>query len=281
MLGSTPYLEEGKAAVEQLEYRKAITALELATQASTLTPEERAETHQLLASSYAAIGRMDLAERSWSQLLARDPHTPAPRGVAPKLKAAFLSAKQHQYPPDFVRLELLPAPAGQLELGVTDPWNQVSAVVLKPLEGSEELQRTGVINHRARFSMQALALPDELRAEALSGEDTVVAAIRVGVPTGTAPRMTLTGDVPAMRSSSPIMKRSRWFVLGAGVLFAGAALALGLSSSADTRSAMDSRYASDAHALDIRAHRKATASNIFAVGAAGGGVGFAVMSLLP
>src|SRR5687768_4005230 len=110
MLGANPYLEEGRRQVDALEYRQALPTLELAAASPTLTVQERRETFQLLATCYAAIGRMEDVERAWLTLLASDPNAPDPVDVGPRLRNAFLAAKRHQYPEDFVQLERVSSP---------------------------------------------------------------------------------------------------------------------------------------------------------------------------
>src|SRR5258705_13647266 len=112
VLAVNPHLDEGRRLYEQLKYPEAEARLKVAELSPTNTPEERAQIADLLARSLIAQGRAADAERTWAELLAKQPHAPDPAGASPKIRDVFQRAKKSVYPEGFVRLGRGPAAPG-------------------------------------------------------------------------------------------------------------------------------------------------------------------------
>jgi hypothetical protein len=152
---SNPYLDEGRAQYRAMNYDKAIERLTLARAVPTNTREERVEVFQLLAKAQAAVGKLGAAEETYAELLSWQPHVPVPQDAAPKLRAAFGRAKTRLFPPDHVRLRLLPSVRERVDVEVEDPWGQVSSVTLSLLgeDGTPRAQiPVPVENHLAQWT---------------------------------------------------------------------------------------------------------------------------------
>jgi hypothetical protein len=131
ILGTNPYLEEGRRLYSGMHYLDAEAQLRLAKDVPTSTPEERRAALELLARCQAAQGHLEDAQGTFSELLAADPSAPAPGHAAPKIQEAFRRAKERLYPPGFVQLRRVPSVAGRIELELVDPWAQVERVALE------------------------------------------------------------------------------------------------------------------------------------------------------
>ncbi|MBK7861811.1 MAG: hypothetical protein IPJ65_24980 [Archangiaceae bacterium] len=129
-LSANPHLDEGKRLYEQLKYPEAEARLKVAAQSPTNTPEEQAQIADLLARALIAQGRAADAERTWAELLSKQPHAPDPAGASPKIREVFTRAKKSVYPDGFVKLERRPAAPGRYEADLVDPWNKVASVTL-------------------------------------------------------------------------------------------------------------------------------------------------------
>lgn len=125
-----PHLDEGRRLYEQLKYPDAEARLRVAAQSPTNTPEEQAQIADLLARALIAQGRAADAERTWAELLEKQPHAPDPAGASPKIRDVFSRAKRSVYPEGFVKLERRPAAPGRYEADLIDPWNLVASVTL-------------------------------------------------------------------------------------------------------------------------------------------------------
>src|SRR6185436_515880 len=130
LLSAAPELEEGRALFQRMEYERAAKKLAEARRAPSLTRDERREVADLLARAYAAREQLDETEAVYAELLASDPQAPAPTGVSPKIREAYLRAKQRLYATDYVRIEPLAQGPGWVELRIDDPWNKVAAVAV-------------------------------------------------------------------------------------------------------------------------------------------------------
>lgn len=147
-LASNPYLEDARALLDSMQYAQARAKLEYARKVTTSTRDEKREVFALLARAWAAEGKLDVAEATFSELLADDPSAPAPRD-APRIREAFRKAKEKLYPVDFVSLTQAPAPVGRVALSLKDPWGLVESVAL--LESTDQ----------TTFSTRDLQLSDE------------------------------------------------------------------------------------------------------------------------
>ncbi|MBL8952105.1 MAG: hypothetical protein JNK82_15080 [Myxococcaceae bacterium] len=134
VLGVNPHLDEGRKLYEQLKYPEAEQRLKVALQSPANTAEEAAQISDLLARSQIAQGRAGDAERTWAQLLEKQPHAADPAGASPKIRDVFARAKRSVYPQGFVKLERRPAAPGRFEADLLDPWNLVATVTLGPVQ---------------------------------------------------------------------------------------------------------------------------------------------------
>src|SRR5499427_4458372 len=148
VLSANPYLEEGRGFYQSLRFREAESRLRLARQNPGNSAEEMAEILDLLARSVSAFGRFDEAEEIYEELLAKDPHAPAPSQAAPAIVNAFLAAKKRLYSPEYVKLSLGKVSDGTLEVLLVDPWQQVDLLLLVNSEPSEKTALP-VRDHRA------------------------------------------------------------------------------------------------------------------------------------
>src|SRR5215470_18882487 len=148
LLTANPYLEEAKGFYESLRFREAESRLRLARQNPGNTPEETREILDLLARTVAAFGRFEEAEEIYAELLAKDPHAPAPAPAAPAILNAFVKAKTRLYSPNYVKLSLGKVTDGALEVLLVDPWQQVDLLSLIDAD-SPERTALAVKDHRS------------------------------------------------------------------------------------------------------------------------------------
>jgi tetratricopeptide (TPR) repeat protein len=287
---ANPQLEEGRALYQSLRYERAAEKLKLATQAPESTLEERITSYDLLARSLAALGRMDQVEATYRELLRVEPHAPAPRDAAPKIRDAFTRAKEELYRRDHVQLELQPAPPGQVVVRLIDPWERVKGVRMqaaKP-QGFTPLPLT-----RDKAEVRGeLPAPEEdgtvsLYLEAQDESGKVVAQLgspqqqllfrgvpRPGLPTAR-PEPPPVGEAQASQGSGPAW--GGWALAGASVVAASVGTVLAVQASTDSRAADQAPWASETRELDARARRKALQSHFLIGGALVGGAGAVVL----
>lgn len=152
---SSPWLDEARALVEQLRFGDALARLEVARQVRSLEPAELREVLELLAYCQVAEGRRDAAEATYTVMLQADPWMQL--SSSPKVLEAFEAAKRRLFPPDYVRLEEKPSPAGFAAFTLIDPWSQVRAVTLfERRDGGEwtETVLTEESSHTWRFPLR-------------------------------------------------------------------------------------------------------------------------------
>src|SRR5687768_3398026 len=89
-----PHLDAGRRLYEQLKYPEAEARLRVAAQSPTNSADERAQIADLLARALVAQGRTAEAERTWADLLAKQPDAPDPAGASPKIREVFTRAKR-------------------------------------------------------------------------------------------------------------------------------------------------------------------------------------------
>jgi hypothetical protein len=146
LLAVNPHLDEGRRLYEQLKYPEAEARLKVAAQSPNNTPEEQAQIADLLARALIAQGRAADAERTWAELLAKQPHAPDPAGASPKIRDVFARAKKSVYPEGFVKLERRPAAPGRYEADLLDPWNKVASVSLEGKPQPDSRHFAGVLS---------------------------------------------------------------------------------------------------------------------------------------
>lgn len=297
VLSVNPFLEEGRAAYAAFQWARAEQQLRLACEVPSNTADERYQAHDLLARTLSATGRAEAAGEVYRRLLSLDPHARAPVEAAPKIRELFQKAKQTLYSPDYVRLRALPAPPGQVEVEVTDPWGQVSSVWLVEDDGGSSKGPSAPRPERPMARLEArvsatLPVPGTGEAgrhtvEARNAEGRTVA--RLGPLTAAAPPLALVPPQPrpelsslapqAMPSSGlearAASARPRWVPWTVAGFAAGAAVAggvLGANAASEAQAARDARWGSDVNLRNERAQQSATAANVLFVGAAAAGV---------
>ena len=153
---NSPWLDEARSLVEQLRFSDAITRLEVARQVRSLEPGELRQVLELLAYCQVAEGRRDAAEATYTTMLQADPSLQLSReSSSPKVLEVLEAAKKKLFPPDYVRLEEQPSPAGRVSLRLIDPWSLVREVVLFERRDGGEWRET-VLNeegHQFRFAL--------------------------------------------------------------------------------------------------------------------------------
>jgi tetratricopeptide (TPR) repeat protein len=290
LVAANPQLDEGRALYQSLRYERAAEQLKLATQAPGLTPEERITSYDLLARSLAALGRMDEARATYRELLRLDPHAPAPRDAAPKIRDAFTQAKEALYRHDFVELELRQAPPGRLEARLVDPWGLVTAVRMQtrgPQGFTPQPLEHGAAGVRGELPPAGEDGDVALYVEAQGQEGQVLARLgsperplvfrgvpRAGLPSA---HTTLTpeGESHASRGSGATWVG--WTLAGASVVAAGVGTLLAVQASQDSSAADQAPWASETRALDERARSKSIQSHFLIGGALVGGAGAVVL----
>lgn len=127
---SSPWMSEARALVSELRFGEAIARLEVARQVPSLSVDQRHEVLELLAYCQVAEGQREAAEATFMELLRAEPAMALDGETSsPKVLDVFESAKRKLYPPDYVRVEELPSPAGRVQLRVIDPWQRVTGLV--------------------------------------------------------------------------------------------------------------------------------------------------------
>ncbi len=169
VFSANPYLEEGKSFYQSLRFREAESRLRLARENPGNSPEETAEILDLLARSVSAFGKFEEAEEIYEELLAKDPHAPAPSHAAPAIGNAFLAAKKRLYSPEYVKLSLGKVSDGTLEVLLVDPWQQVDRLSLIDAEAPEKIALP-VKDHRAVVDRAKVGRPSRVEAQSASGE---------------------------------------------------------------------------------------------------------------
>lgn len=259
-LAANPYLEEARKLVDSMQYQKARERLEYARQATTSTREERRETYQLLARTWAAEGDLARTEAAFSELLAGDPTAPAPQQAPPRIRDAFRRAKERLYPPDFVALESRPAPAGRVELALKDPWSRVRSVTLQQARGDDAFEASPLPLNDEAIGGTALAapapgVPTRWFAEARGEKDEVLARL------GSAEqpfvlevqgRAVVEGEAPAAVTPRPAWVP--WAVAAVGVAAAAAATTFVVLGYEDYRRADRAFYGDDRTRFDAQAY---------------------------
>jgi hypothetical protein len=256
------YFEQGKAQYEAMNYSRAVERLVLARDSSTASSEERRAILELLALAQSALGDMPGVEKTYTELVTFDPHTPVPVSAAPKLRSAFVRAKTNLYPPPYVRMELLPAPPERLRVGVTDPWGKVSRVVLTLAEGGKPFVDSSapVEAHVASFVRNPL-LSARFFIVAFDESNEAIATLGSREqPLERAGSWTEAPSAQEARSFGKSRSRWTWVLAGVAAVATGTAVGLSASSSADAATARGTRFGSDARFLNGRATGKAIAA---------------------
>ncbi|MDP1823935.1 MAG: tetratricopeptide repeat protein [Archangium sp.] len=233
---SSPWLDEARALVEQLRFGDAIARLEVARQVRSLEPAELREVLELLAYCQVAEGRRDAAEATYTVMLQADPWMQL--SSSPKVLEAFEAAKRRLFPPDYVRLEEKPSPAGFAAFTLIDPWSQVRVVTLFERRNGGEWSETVLTEERSHTWRFPLPIGDgelEWYVEA-HGETSLVAhvasrevprvlkvvqqPVSVLIPAPT--------PVPVAKKQGQGVRIAGFVVIGVGVALAAVATGLAL-----------------------------------------------------
>jgi hypothetical protein len=289
LLAANPYLDEARKLADSLHYPEAEAKLRTASRVPTNSPEERREIVDLLARAVVAQGRAAEAESLYAEWLAGDPDATPPVGVAPKIRDAFVKAKQRVFPPDFARLEQLPAPNGRLAFKLVDPWRRVSQVVLSEREGTapfvpHALTPRGrlygvdlpVLTPGARHELYLEALSDEGRALATVGSASQ--PLTFSAPAAPPAPLAATAVAPPPEPAGP-PRWPKWVAGTLAVAAAGTAAGFGVSAARDSNAAgSPSAPAAQVRALDASARQKAIVANACGAGALVAGAGAVVLA---
>ncbi len=271
-----PYLDEGQRLYEAQSWAPAAARLTMAADVPELSRAERRLAVGLLARCHLALGNAEQAQEAFAKLLSRDPSAPAPEG-APKLREVYARAKQRLYPPDYVRLEALAAPPGQLWIALVDPWAQVHQVRLFQAGASAAYTESAFEPAEDHYSapLEPGAERYFVRAESRAGAPLAVLG-DAGAPLqiSRAPQILAVG--PAQ--SAPRTRLPVWVAAVASAVALGVGVGLAAAASADSQQAGASVFSSDRKALDDSAHGKAVAANVLIGVAVVGGAGTAVLA---
>ncbi|WP_224246742.1 hypothetical protein [Hyalangium gracile] len=290
LVAANPQLDEGRALYQSLRYERAAEKLRLATQAPGATPEERIASYDLLARSLAALGRMDEVKSTYRDLLRLEPHAPVPLDAAPKIREAFMQAKEGLYRRDYVELEQQQAPPGRVAVRVIDPWGLVKGMRMQvrgpggftPLPLTRDAH--GAIGELppadddGTVTLYVEAQDEKGQGVAWLGSPERPLAFR-GVPRAGLPsaRSEVASAAEPQDSGGKGISWGGWALAGASVAAAGIGTVLAIQSSNDSRAADQAPWASETRALDERARSKARQSQLFFGGALVGGAGAVVL----
>jgi tetratricopeptide (TPR) repeat protein len=174
LVTANPALDEGRVLYQQLNYEQALVKLKAAAEAADSTAERR-EAYDLLARTWAALGDVKQAESTYTQLLAKDPLAPAPAEAAPKIRAAYNSAKSALFPPGTVRLTRVASPANKLKLQLFDPWSAVHKLELHEVDAGKEKTKTHEVKPAVEIALGATT--EQAWVFALSNSGEVLASL--------------------------------------------------------------------------------------------------------
>lgn len=270
-VGANPYLEEGRRLHAALEYRAAAERLEIARTVPSSTPAEHAEALMLLGTAYVALGETADADRVFAELVTLDPHADLSGPASPKLKSALARARERVYPPDFVRVDRLPAPEGTVRVAVIDPWRHVAdlRVRYRDERGDAQTLAMSIEGNAARANLPDVGVAAEVPfwIEAVRSDGAVVAQVGSAEAPLLWKRFSPAARlVPGSGDASPQMNArprvATWVLLGTAFVTAAAATGFGVSAANDARLARDAEFGSQTQAFNARARQKAVTANV-------------------
>lgn len=228
-----PYLVEARDLARALRFGDAITRLEVARTVPSLDAAQRREVLELLARCQVAEGRRADALATFTVLLRDEPGFALDRdAVSPKIVEVFDEAKGALYPPDYVRVEEVPAPAGFVRVRVADPWGRVTRVVRHQRRDGGPWQAADVERDGAHATFPLVVAAGgavDWYLEALGDAGAVVG----GVASASAPRVVEALKVQAVPRTAPAPSRARtwvgWTLVGLAAVSAGVATGLQVS----------------------------------------------------
>jgi hypothetical protein len=270
LLGANPFLEEGKQFYRDMFYPQAADRLRVAVDAPNITREERREAVDLLARSLAALGHLDEAEHEYARLLEKDSNAPAPAHAAPKIRQAFLKAKERLYPHDFVQLTLVAVTPASIEINMVDPWQAVHDIDVfqaRPGEPFAQLEVSVDGTGRVTGRLDTRRQPVRYYARAVGVEGRVLASLgteKTPLSYGTAPEVRVDpgpeagglvaspGAGASTRAGWPV-----WTLAGSATVAAVASGGLAAWSSSDYQSAATTPVGTTRKSLDDSSRSKA------------------------
>lgn len=256
--GANPWLDEGRKHYEALRYSAAEAQLRLAVSVPTATAEELHEACDLLARALAAQGRLDEARTVYADLLVKAPHAEGPQDASPKIRALFEDAKRRLYPANYVRLKVLPAPAGRVRAALVDPWAQVDQVrmVATDVEGVRPIASSPAA---AEVTLEVAPPPGAaLSLQAVAGDGGVLASAPLALAPVNLVPVQVAAEPPAQ--AAPIWPV--WAGGGAAVASAAGGVALLALAENDYAQAGSARRAVDIRELDASYRQKAVAGQV-------------------
>lgn len=169
LLSTNPFLAEGRKQFAALDFRAAAETLKRASEVRDQTPAERSAAFELLAQSYLALGRDDEASGAYRALLKADPHAATPEG-SPKVRDAFLRAKEALYPRPAVSLSRLPSAPDTWIFEWVDPWALVKSLKVNDRSFSATPERL--------LKVPASTTPGPVDVSALDERELLLASLR-------------------------------------------------------------------------------------------------------
>lgn len=227
---ANPWLAEAKALTAELRFNEALERLDLARSVPGMTPAQRHELFELRGRCLVAVGKREAAVDDFASLLREDPTwEPEREKTPPKVLEVFDDAKTRVYPADFVQLELLPGPIGEVSVKVVDPWHRVAQLFRLVRVNDAPWDEVEVVraNGLAAFP---LVVPARARVSWYLEARDSGGAVVAHVGTQQEPRLasTMEVDVTAqtLKDTAGPRRITGWVVLGVGVLsvIAGAVL---------------------------------------------------------
>lgn len=268
-----PYLAQGRALAEQLQFAEAVEQLKVARHVPGASTEERVAVLELLATCLVAEGARDDAAEVFSELLTLRPEHELAEDTSPKISELFAQVKRRLYPGDSVELLPLPARDGEALLRVVDPYRRIAQVILVAREDGEAWRSTPapLTEEGARVALEVRpghVLEWYLEARAADG--------RVLASRGTqeAPQrraVALVGPELVSRGTPRLERAPAWVLTGLAVAAAVAGAVFqwrSLEASARARGAAPpGDWADTARAEHQRAQTDATLATGFFIGA--------------
>jgi hypothetical protein len=213
LVASNPLLAEGRKRFEALDFRAAVEVLKRATEVREQSEADRTTAYDLLAQSLLALGQEDEAVVAYQALLSKNPHARAPE-ASPKVRDAFVRAKEALYPKPSVGLSRLPSAPDTWIFEWVDPWGLVKT--LKVNERSFDASATRLLK------VPASSTPGPVDVSALDERELLLASLRFDNALPSAPVAAV--QTQGVTSSGRGPARGVLWGLGAASLVASAAL---------------------------------------------------------
>ena len=275
---ANPYFDEGRRSFDALQFRKAITQLEVARRVPPADEAERGRVLDLLARAYLAEGRTADAQGAWAEWLSHDPNATIDADSAPKVRDAFEAARRQVFQPDYFVLRELPSPAGTVRVEVLDPFRRAAQleVFVRPANADAFTSLTMLLVPGVNVVPLGDAARVQWYAQARDATGATLASLHSAQAPGVSVSLALTAEAPVVQTEAPRLAPTR---IGAivtavvSVLAIGGTVALSQVAVASERQALDASrppgdWADTARATHERANREASAAWGLGIGAA-------------